>query len=81
MGGAGADIFTFNAPGYGYDQVFDFNRVEGDRIDMRGSGATAFANLTLLIDGVNGNTAVVLGSNTIDVYGVVNLTANDFIFA
>ena len=29
----------FNAPGYGYDQIFDFNRAESDKLDMRGSGA------------------------------------------
>ena len=81
VGGAGADIFTFNAPGSGYDQIFDFNRTEGDRLDMRGSGITAFGQMTLYIDALNSNTAVTFGSNTIDVYGVVNLTAADFIFA
>ena len=80
VGNAGADIYTFDAPDYGYDQVFGFNRVEGDRLDMRGSGATSFGQLTLLIDSVNSNTAVVFGTNTVDVYGVANLTANDFIF-
>jgi len=81
VGGAGADLFTVNAASSGYDQVFDFNRAEGDRFDMRGSGITAFGQLNILVDAPNGNSAILFGGNQIDVYGVANLTANDFIFA
>ncbi|RVT96153.1 calcium-binding protein [Rhodovarius crocodyli] len=78
VGGAGADTFVFDAPDWGYDQVFDF--VQGtDHLDMRGSGATGMADLTFYSAG--GNTAVFLGSARIDLYGVSALTASDFIFA
>ena len=78
VGGTGADVFTFDAGGWGYDQIFDFNRGEGDRLDMRGSGITAFGQLTVYV--VDGNTAVEHGSNRIDLYGMVSLSASDFVF-
>lgn len=78
VGGAGADDFRFDAPSWGYDQVFDFVR-GSDHLDMLGTGATNFAALTIYSTGTN--TAVVYGANRIDVYGVVGLTASDFIFS
>ena len=79
LGGGGADIFGFTEPGWGYDQVFDFSRAEGDRFDMRGSGATNFAQLGVATIGPD--TAVTLGASRFDVYGVTGLLASDFIFA
>lgn len=39
-GGSGADFFQFDSAAEsfsaGYDNVFDFNRAEGDKIDLRG---------------------------------------------
>ncbi|WP_160122625.1 calcium-binding protein [Rhodovarius lipocyclicus] len=79
VGGAGADTFTYNAPGWGYDQIFDFVRAEGDKIDLRGSGVTSFAGLTVQV--IGDSTAIIVGADRIDVYGVSNLVAGDFIFA
>ena len=76
VGGAGADIFVFGT-GWGYDQVFDFSRAEGDRFDMRGTGAT-FPNLAIRTIGPD--TLVEFGSSRFDVYGVTGLQASDFIF-
>ena len=79
VGGTEADRFVFDAPGWGYDQLFDFNRSEGDKLDMRGSGVTGFAQLGFYSAG--GHTAVLAGSDRIDVYGMASLQASDFIFA
>ena len=78
VGGTGADIFRYQATGWGYDQIFDFNQGEGDKINLAGA-ATSFGQLTIYV--VSGNTAVRLGGDRIDVYGVTNLTASDFLFA
>lgn len=42
-GGAGADLFVYRAGDAGSDTIIDFNRIEGDRIDIDGDlGAIAF---------------------------------------
>jgi len=79
VGGTGADTFGFNAPGWGYDQIFDFNRDQGDKIDMRGSGVTSFAQLSTVNFGVN--QSVSFGADRIDLYNVPPLQASDFIFS
>lgn len=77
VGGTGADVFRFDATGWGYDQIFDF--AQGvDRINMAGVG-TSFGQLALYVIGAN--TAVILGADRIDVYGVTTLTQSDFLFA
>ena len=78
VGGDGADSFAFTVAGWGYDQLFDFNRAQGDLIDLRGSGAT-FATVTIY--GAGTNSVITFGADRIDVYGVTNLTAGDFLFA
>ncbi len=78
--GEGADVFTPDAPGWGYDQIFDFNRAEGDRIDMRGSSVTGTAGFSAFRT-AQGGTLLTLGTAQIDVYGVASLQASDFIFA
>ncbi len=79
VGGTGADVFRFDAAGWGCDQIFDFNRAEGDRIDLRGSGVTSTAGFDAF-QVVLGNTLPTLGTAQIDVYGVTNLQASDFLF-
>ncbi len=76
-GQSGADSFVFGAPGLGYDQLFDFNRVAGDVLDFRGSGASFD---TLSIGEIGIDSFIVFGSAPIDVYGVTGLAAGDFLF-
>ncbi len=77
VGGAGADVFRYDAPGWGYDQIFDF--VQGvDVINMAGSGATAFGQLVIYT--TQGSSVVEFNGNRIDVYGVASLTSSDFLF-
>ena len=77
VGGDGADSFAFTVAGWGYDQIFDFSRAEGDKIDIRGV-VSSFSQLTVYVAGTG--TVVALGAARIDVYGVTNLQASDFIF-
>lgn len=84
-GGSGADRFVFDQARWGYDEVFDFSSSQGDKLDMRGSGATAFQQLSIQV--IGGNTritgpeaAIWNFTQTIDLYGVANLTAADFLF-
>jgi urease beta subunit len=72
-------VFAFDVAAWGYDQVFDFSRAEGDRFDMRGSGATSFAQLS--IGTIGADSLVQFGGSRFDVYGVTGLVAGDFIFA
>lgn len=45
-GGAGADLFVYRPGDAGSDAIIDFNRVEGDRIDVEGDlGGIAFIGL------------------------------------
>ncbi len=78
VGGTGADRFAFNAPSWGFDTVHDFNRGQGDRIDMTGSGVSGFGALAVQVIGPN--TMLLFGTERIDVYGVTDLGAGDFIF-
>jgi len=79
VGGSGADVFRFDAADWGYDQIFDF-AAGIDRIDMRGSGVTSTADFSAFYVAQTG-TVLTLGSARIDVYGVANLQASDFIFS
>ncbi len=78
VGGAGADRFVYDAPGWGRDEVFDFNRAEGDRIDLRGSGYD-FADLAITVIGTT--TRVEVEGDRMDFYNVGGLSAADFLFA
>jgi len=76
VGGAGADLFQFDVQNWGYDQIFDFNRDEGDKIDFRGAiGPGIFIN-TLELEG---HSILTSGGFRIDVYGVTGLSNSDFI--
>lgn len=74
--GAGADRFIFDTANWGNDQISDFSRADGDRLDMRGLGI-GFSDLSLLS---GTNTQVTYAGNTIYLFNVAGLTASDFIF-
>jgi len=79
-GGSGRDVFTFDAAGWGRDTVADY-RDNYDRIDVRGSGATSFADLAVTQLGVD--TVVSFGADSIVLQGVNSASINqsDFMFA
>ncbi|RVT98989.1 ExeM/NucH family extracellular endonuclease [Rhodovarius crocodyli] len=79
VGGAGADIFV---AGPGTDELFDFSRAEGDRIDARALGLTSADMLTAEVLQVGGGgTLIHTAFGQMGVYGVTDLRAEDFIFA
>lgn len=77
VGGTGADLFGLETADWGYDQVFDFNRGEGDILDFRGTGATL---ASLDIHELDGGTYIIFGSARIDLYGFTGLLASDCLF-
>lgn len=76
VGGTGADVFGSNAPGWGYDQIFDFSRAAGDKTDMRGTGATSFGQLTLTL--IDPAMAVRFSGSRFDIDNPAGLQASDF---
>ena len=56
-GGTGSDIFVYGSS-YGNDAVMDFNRGQGDRIDLRSAGVTSAASLVLTTGTYNSTTGV-----------------------
>ena len=80
IGGDGADTFVY-ADGHGNDTVADFNRGEGDRIDLTGvAGVYSLADVIAITEG--GNTLIDFGEGgTLDLRGVSTLVESDFIFA
>lgn len=88
-GGAGADTFryrdmddSFDEPGYGVDKIFGFSQTEGDKIDLRDVGNFDFSELTITQKGTE--TVIEVPATpgytmTIELDGVINLTASDFI--
>ena len=76
VGGTGADIFQFLAAGWGYDQIFDFNRAEGDRIAV----SSSFNPAMLQLFTIGENSVALFGSDRVDIYGVTNLSVADLIF-
>jgi len=81
VGGTDADVFQFDAPAWGYDQIFDFSRAEGDRIDMRGSGITSLDAFAAIQTFGNDTQLVAADGSIIDVYGFAGFLAGDFIFS
>ncbi len=75
---SGADQFRFTEAGWGFDQIADFSRAEGDRLFMIGSGITDFAQLQIIS---GGNTQITANGDVIYLFGVAGVTAADFIFA
>jgi Ca2+-binding RTX toxin-like protein len=82
-GGSNADTFVY-ADGYGVDTVNDFNRVQGDKIDLTGvAGINDLADVQAIASGTT-NTLIDFGSgNTLTLLGVApgTLVETDFIFA
>src|SRR6185436_1540572 len=86
-GGAGADTFVY-ANGGGLDNVLDFNRAQGDKIDLSGvSGMLSFADVQAIAGNGNpGGTSTLLNFggfvNTLFLSNVApgSLQAADFIF-
>ncbi|MDP1909204.1 MAG: calcium-binding protein, partial [Hyphomicrobium sp.] len=77
-GGSGADTFVYTT---GADTVEDFNRADGDRIDLSGvPGVHSLADVTFVTEG--SNTLIDFGERgTLDLRGVTTLVESDFIFA
>ena len=73
----GADVFRYDAPGWGIDQIGGFTA--GAKLQfLAGSGVTSFGQLNLNVAG--SNTQVNHANGVILVFGAV-LTASDFLFA
>lgn len=83
FGGTGADLFAFRADS-DLDIVGDFNRTQGDRVDLRGTGFTSFSQIQSMIT-QNGSDALLTlsGGAQLRLVGVTasSLTAADFVFA
>jgi predicted extracellular nuclease len=79
VGGSGADTFVV---GLGLDEVFDFNRAEGDLLDARLAGLTSAAQLTApgVLQVLAGGVLVTTPGGQFGVYGASALTASDFVF-
>jgi Ca2+-binding RTX toxin-like protein len=73
----GADIFRYDAPGWGVDQIGGFTAALAKLQFTPTSGVSAFSQLALAYGG--GNTLVSHGTDVIQVFGV-KLVASDFLF-
>ncbi|MGZ5545647.1 MAG: beta strand repeat-containing protein, partial [Limisphaerales bacterium] len=80
-GEGGADTFVY-ADGGGADIITDFNRAQGDTIDVRGvSGILTFADVQSRATLSGSSTIINFGSgNTLTLNGVASLQQSDFIF-
>ena len=80
-GSAGADVFVFSS---GLDHVTNFSHVQGDVVDLRGTGVTSFAQLQAFMRDEGAQTAIDLfGGGTLVLDGIRpdQLQASDFLFA
>jgi len=87
-GGSGADVFVFEREGrhgFGSDTVTDFNRAEGDRIDLSGFAGLDFGDVRARSFTAGGDTYVAVTeggyAGSIKLVGVTSIQASDFIFA
>ena len=80
-GGTGADRFVY-ADGYGADIITDFNRTEGDVMDVTGvSGIFTFSDIQSRATVISGNTVIDFGGgNTLTLSGVTSVQQSDFVF-
>ncbi|MGL3111430.1 Ig-like domain-containing protein [Bradyrhizobium sp. BR 1432] len=80
-GGNGSDTFVY-ADGGGADTITDFDRSQGDTIDLTGlSGIFTLADVQSKSTVSAGNTIINFGSgNTLTLIGVTSLQQSDFIF-
>lgn len=79
-GGSGADTFVY-ADGHGNDTITDFDRGEGDRIDLSGvAGVYSLADLNVVTEG--SHTSIDFGEGAaLELIHVTSLVESDFIFA
>ncbi len=73
----GADVFVFDAPGWGSDVVAGFDGASGARLDLRGSGLS-LAQL-VVVSGADTRVVAPDGSS-IYLVGVASLGAGEFLF-
>ena len=80
-GGTGADVFVYADAG-GADTVTDFNRAEGDKIDVTGVlSVLSIADIQSRASVVGGNTVINFGGgNTLTLNGVTSVQQSDFVF-
>ncbi len=79
-GGVGADQFVYNTSLFNTDLVYSFE-IGIDKINMAGSGVTAFNQLSISVAGGNTTiTSAATGGSQIFIVGVTGLTAGDFLF-
>ena len=80
-GGNGADTFIY-ADGSGADTIADFNRAQGDLIDVSAVAVVAsFADIQSRATVVGGNTVINFGGgNTLTLTGVTSIAQSDFVF-
>jgi Ca2+-binding RTX toxin-like protein len=83
-GGAGSDTFVY-ANGGGLDNILDFNRAQGDKIDLSGvTGMLSLANVQAIASASGNGTVVNFGGFTNTLFlsnvSVGSLQASDFIF-
>jgi Ca2+-binding RTX toxin-like protein len=83
-GGTGADIFVeTSGAGAGVDTIADFNRSEGDLIDLRALNVSGFSGLTIT-ENVDGDAVLTFasGASTLTLQGITSadLGGRDFLF-
>jgi Ca2+-binding RTX toxin-like protein len=80
IGGLGTDTFVY-ATG-GTDTVADFNRAQGDKLDVSGLSAIAtFADIQSRTTVSGGNTVINFGGgNSLTLTGVTSIQQSDFVF-
>ncbi|MCP3391766.1 Ig-like domain-containing protein [Bradyrhizobium sp. CCGB12] len=80
-GGNGSDTFVY-ADGGGADTITDFDRTQGDTIDLTGmSGIFTLADVQAKSTVSAGNTIINFGGgNTLTLIGVTSLQQSDFVF-
>jgi Ca2+-binding RTX toxin-like protein len=83
-GGNGADAFVY-ADGGGADNITDFNRGQGDKIDVSGvTGIYTFADIQSKITSSVGTSPTIIdfgGGNILTLINVTSLQQSDFVFA
>ena len=81
-GGEGPDVFVFHGNDFGFDKVLDFNKEEGDKLNVR--LASSFDDLTIVDEG--DNVIIRFAAGTIELSGfyIENpdqpIWAGDFLF-
>lgn len=77
-GAGGADYFILGTPQWGEDWIMDFNGAAGDRIYLGDTGLTDFSQLAIVQNGPH--LALLIGTNSVTLPGVVSISAADCVF-